>query len=144
MPTRLRKIRKLRGSRTHGWGQISQHRGGGSHGGHGMTGRHKHLWTWTVVNDPDYFGKNGFKRAWEVKPSYVNVGELDEISENLLEKELATKESDGVHIDLDTLGIGKLLGRGKVDRPLVVKVSSFSELAKKKIEAAEGKIISKD
>ena len=144
MPTRLRKIRKLRGSRTHGWGQISQHRGGGGHGGHGMTGRHKHLWTWTVVNDPDYFGKNGFRRAWDVKPSYVNVGELDEISENLLEKELATKESDGVHIDLDTLGIGKLLGRGKIDRQLVVIVSSFSELAKKKIEAAEGKIISKD
>jgi large subunit ribosomal protein L15 len=144
MPTRLRKIRKLRGGRHHGWGQVSQHRGGGAHGGHGMTGRHKHLWTWTVVNDPDYFGKNGFKRAWIVEPSCVNVGELDEISDSLLEKELATKESDGVHIDLDSLGIGKLLGRGKIDSPLIVKVASFSELAKTKIEAAEGKIISKD
>ena len=109
-----------------------------------MTGRHKHLWTWTIVNDPDYFGKNGFKRAWVVAPSHVNVGELDEISEDLLAKELATKESDGIHIDLDSLGIGKLLGRGKTDKPLIVKVASFSELAKKKIEAAEGQIVSKD
>ena len=144
MPTSLRKIRKQRGSRTHGWGQIAQHRGSGSHGGYGKTGRHKHLWTWTVVKDPDYFGKDGFKRAWQGKPLCINVDELNEISANLLAKDLATKEGDSINIDLAVLGIGKLLGRGKIDKPLIVKVAAFSELAKKKVEAAEGQIVLKD
>ena len=38
MPTRLRKVRKQRGSRTHGYGQIGQHRHSGKQGGHGNAG----------------------------------------------------------------------------------------------------------
>lgn len=50
MPTRLRKVRKKRGSRYYGYGQIGQHRGGGSRGGRGRVGRkRKHLWTARVM-----------------------------------------------------------------------------------------------
>ena len=38
MPQKLRKTRKMRGSRTHGYGQIGQHRKGGGKGG-GRGGR---------------------------------------------------------------------------------------------------------
>ena len=144
MPTRLRKVRKFRGTRTHGWGQIAQHRGGGSRGGHGETGGHKHEWTWTVVYAPDRFGKVGFKRAWVDRPATINVGRLDEISEELVGEELAVKEDSGIRVDLGALGIGKLLGEGRVEKALIVKVASFSEEAKRKIEEAKGRITSEN
>jgi len=83
MPTRIRKIRKQRGSRSHGWGQSAGHRGAGSRGGVGNTGGHKHRWTYTVVNEPDYFRKHGFHH-YSVESVSLNVGELDQISKTLL------------------------------------------------------------
>jgi len=38
MPHKLRKTRKMRGSRTHGYGQVGQHRKSGSRGGVGKAG----------------------------------------------------------------------------------------------------------
>ncbi|MEM2955643.1 MAG: 50S ribosomal protein L15, partial [Nitrososphaerales archaeon] len=61
MPTRLRKTRKLRGSRTVGYGQVGQHRKSGSRGGKGKAGLHKHKWSWTVKYAPNYFGRDEFK-----------------------------------------------------------------------------------
>lgn len=144
MPTRFRKVRKFRGGRSHGWGQSAGHRGSGSQGGYGQAGGHKHHWTWTVVHDPDHYGKVGFKRAWVKRSVIINAGELSEASDDLLARNLATKEDDGIHVDLSVLGIGKLLGRGRIEKPFIVKVSSFSELAKSKIEEARGRIISGD
>lgn len=144
MPTRLRKVRKFRGSRTHGWGQVAQHRGSGSKGGYGETGGHKHKWTRTIVYEPNRFGKVGFKRAWVDRAATINTGELDEISEELVARKLAVKEDDGIHVDLDTLGVGKLLGEGRVEKALIVKVGSFSEEAKRKIEEAKGRIVSEN
>ena len=102
------------------------------------------MWTWTIVHDPDRFGKDGFKRAWVKKRISINAGELDEASEELLSRKLASKESDGIHIDLGSFGIDKLLGRGKIEKPFVVKVNSFSETAKRKIEEAKGRIVTED
>jgi len=144
MPTRLRKVRKFRGSRTHGWGQVAQHRGAGSKGGHGQTGGHKHGWTYTIVYEPDRFGKTGFKRSWIERPAIINAGELDEMAEGLVAEKLAVKDDEGIHVDLGTLGVGKLLGEGRVEKPLIVKVDSFSEAAKRKIEEAKGRIVSEN
>lgn len=144
MPTRLRKVRKFRGSRTHGWGQIAQHRGGGSRGGYGETGGHKHEWTRTIVHEPDRFGKHGFKRAWVDRATTINAGELDELAEALVARKLAVKEDDGIHVNLGDLGVGKLLGEGMVEKALIVKVASFSEEAKRKIEEAKGRIVSEE
>jgi large subunit ribosomal protein L15 len=144
MPTRVRKVRKFRGGRTHGWGQSAGHRGSGSKGGYGKTGGHKHGWTWTVVHDPNHFGKDGFKRAWVDRPSAINAGVLDEVSDELVAKKLAIEETDGIHIDLNALGIRKLLGGGKIEKALIIKVDSFSEAAKRKIEEAKGRILPED
>ena len=140
MPQRLRKVRKQRGSRTHGWGQVGQHRGIGMRGGHGKAGRKKHKWTYVVKYDRNYFGKHGFQRSWANRPTTMNVGELDTQIEELMTHEAIRREEREYHINLDELGIGKLLGSGRVTKPIRVTVKSWSAAAAQKIEAAGGQI----
>ncbi len=52
----------------------------------------------------------------------------------------AAKEGP-VSIDLDSKGVEKLLGSGDVTRAYNVKVSSYTERAKQKLEEAGGKIL---
>ena len=141
MPHRKRKVRKKRGSRTHGYGRVGQHRGGGQRGGHGKVGFHKHKWTYTVKYDPDRFGKHGFKRPIRKEVSAINVGKLDEQIESLLDSKQAEKTKEGVKVYLNRLGFEKLLGKGKVTHPLIIQVDSCSKSAAEKIEEAGGKIL---
>jgi large subunit ribosomal protein L15 len=138
MPHRLRKIRKRRGSRTHGFGRVGQHRGGGQRGGHGKAGFHKHKWTYVIKYEPDYFGKKGFTspKSLKRKVNAINVGTLDELAEKL-----STKKEGKLFIDLESLGYTKLLGTGKVTKPLTVKVPSCSKSAAEKIKEAGGQIL---
>ncbi len=132
MPTRLRKVRKLRGSRTHGWGQVGQHRKSGQKGGTGNAGLHKHKWSWTVKYAPDHFGKDSLKPKRASKPrKWINVGELETLSQSQNTSE----------INLTNLGYEKLLGAGSVKIPLKVVVKSCTEQAKAKIQAAGGQVI---
>jgi len=141
MPHKKRKVRKERGSRTHGYGIIGQHRGGGQRGGRGETGGKKHKWTYTVKYAPERFGKHGFKPPRRREVNAINVGELDEQISNLMTDKKAKKTKEGVEIDLDQLGYDKLLGEGQVTHPLIVKVDSYSESAAEKIQNAGGKIL---
>ena len=131
MPTRIRKVRRQRGSRTHGYGQIGQHRHSGKQGGHGNAGLHKHKWSWLVINDPDHFGRDPFRPPsyYAHAKNWVNVGQLDAIS------------AGAKSLDLTSMGIGKLLGSGAVSGAYEVKVDSFTKKAQAKIEAAGGKIL---
>ena len=141
LPHKVRKVRKMRASRTHGYGQIGQHRKG-SKGGR-KAGRHKHGWTYVIKHEPDYFGKKGFKSLKEFAPkiNVINVGELEELADRLaVEKKLERKEKK-VFLDLDKLGYDKLLGMGKITKPILVKVGSISESAAKKVEEAGGQIL---
>jgi len=140
MPHKKRKVRKQRGSRTHGYGRVSQHRGGGQRGGHGKAGRHKHKWTYIVKYEPDYFGKHGFKPPRRRKANAINVGELDEKISELLKEKKAGKKEDGFHIDLHQIGYDKLLGSGQVTYPLIIKVDSYSKTAEEKVRKAKGRI----
>jgi large subunit ribosomal protein L15 len=140
MPQRLRKVRKLRGSRSHGWG-VRQHKGKGSHGGFGRAQGHKGKWTYTVKYEPNRYGKHGFKSHTNVEINTINVGELDEITNKLLAGGNAVKEDKLYVIDLTKLGIGKLLGSGSVKHQLKIKVNAHSQLAAKKIEDAQGLIM---
>ena len=143
MPTRLTKTRRLRGSRTSGWGQTHAHRGAGSHGGFGKTGGHKHGWTYIIKYEPDYFGKHGFYRQSQPVKS-LNVGEVNQLAETLLSDGKASKKDEGTYIDLDALGVDKLLGSGRVDRQLILKVKAFSSGAAEKIRGAKGQILSEE
>ncbi|MCF3653683.1 MAG: 50S ribosomal protein L15 [Aigarchaeota archaeon] len=141
MGTRHRKSRKRRGSRTCGWGQIGQHRKSGSRGGHGHAGMHKHKWTWVLRYDPDYFGKHGFYRPNKREIRSMNLIQLSTLVENL-ERRGELKLMDGMPvIDLSALGVGKLVGRGKLDRGFVVIVDSWTERAEKAVREAGGKLL---
>jgi large subunit ribosomal protein L15 len=130
LPTRARKGRRYRGMRTHGYGQIGQHRHSGKQGGHGNAGLHKHKWSWLVLNDPDHFGRDDFRPPGrQPLESWVNVGHLDSLAKG--EKSL----------DLTAMGIHKLLGSGTVSGPYEVKVESATKRAQAKIEAAGGKLV---
>jgi len=130
----------MRGSRTHGYGQIGQHRKAGGRGGKGEAGYHKHFWTYTVAKEPNHFGKHGFSSPTRHPINAVNVGELNERIEGLLAKNQATKTKEGIAIDLTQLGYDKLLGKGKVTHPLILRVESSSKSATEKIEKAGGQI----
>jgi len=138
MPHKLRKIRKKRGSRTQGYGRVGQHRKTGSKGMR-KAGRHKHGWTYVLRYEPDYFGKKGFTspKSLRKKENVVNIGKLDEVAGKLS----VEKEKGKFFIDLESLGYTKLLGAGKVTKPLVVKVASCSKAAAEKIKEAGGQIL---
>jgi len=81
--------------------------------------------------------KRGFTNIFKKEFAIVNLDQLDTFGENeeisaasLLNKGIINKVKDGV----------KILGRGEVSKALVFKVSACSESARKKIEAAGGKV----
>ena len=141
MPHKLRKVRKKRGSRTHGYGQIGQHRKGSK--GERKAGRHKHGWTYVIKYEPEYFGKKGFTSLKERsrKINIINVGELDELVDRLAVEKRLERKGKNFFLDLEKLGYDKLLGMGKITKPMLVKVASYSEAAAKKIEEAAGQIL---
>jgi large subunit ribosomal protein L15 len=127
-----------------GWGQVGQHRKHSQKGSR-KVGRHKHLWTYTIKYEPDYFGgKKGFTspRSLKQKINVINVGELDELVDKLARAEQLEKREDKAFLDLDKLGYQKLLATGKITKPLLVKVAMHSKNAAKKIEEAGGQILS--
>ena len=137
MPHKERKTRKMRGSRTHGYGRIGQHRDAGSKGQR-KVGRHKHLWSYVVTHEPDYFGKHGFTSPQSLKreEKVINVAKLDEIAQLSTEK-----EKGKTHINLTSLGYTKLLGTGKITKSLTVTVQSCSKTAEEKIKKAGGQVL---
>jgi len=142
MPHKLRKTRKLRGSRTHGWGQVGQHRKHGMKGGRGKAGGHKHKWTYIVKYEPDYFSRRGFRcptSRGELKT--INLGELDELVDRLVEENKLNMEEGKYVVDLEKLGYEKLLGEGEVSKPLIVKTKFYSKLAEKKIQDVGGQLV---
>lgn len=141
MPHDLRKIRKKRGSRTCGYGRVGQHRKSGSKGER-RAGRHKHLWSWVLRYEPDYFGYKGFvsqkqKRIKDIR--CINLKELEEIA---LRNAAKVEAGEKIFIDLKAMGFVKLLGEGRISRPVIVRVPSYTEAALRKIREAGGEIIS--
>jgi large subunit ribosomal protein L15 len=129
MASRLRKVRRLRGSRTHGWGQVAQHRRTGAKGGSGMAGLHKHKWSYTVKYFPDHFGSNKWHPPNQmITDRWINLYQLSNLNHG------------GQLIDLVALGYDKLLGQGMVHEALKVKARRASGSAIEQIKAAGGSI----
>ncbi|MFA4819739.1 MAG: uL15 family ribosomal protein [Candidatus Aenigmatarchaeota archaeon] len=119
------KVRKWRGRTSHGWGCKKKHRGGGSQGGRGLGGGHKHKFSFVTSKDPGRYGYKGFYSKRKTDKT-LNINDIEKM--------------DGNNFDLGKLGYDKLLGTGKINRSVVVKVKKFSKMAKEKIEKAGGKI----
>ena len=134
--------KKFRGSRTCGGGTHKNRRGAGNRGGRGKAGGCKHHFVRAMLRGYSY-GKHGFKLPAEISRdvSIVNVGELDELAPYLVEEGLAEVKDEAYHINLENIGIEKVLGSGRVTKNLVVTSEEFSVSAREKIENAGGSCI---
>ncbi|MDI6806756.1 MAG: uL15 family ribosomal protein [Candidatus Aenigmarchaeota archaeon] len=139
---RRKKHRKFRGRRTYK-GAKKRRRGAGRRGGRGLAGLHKHKWTYTVKYTPEHFGKRGFVPPKVVmKPiKAINLEELDKIAEKLVEQKLAEKVDNKIKINLQKIGYERVLGGGKVTKPLIIETKYFSRKAKEKLEASGGGVV---
>lgn len=136
-----KKVRRLRGSRTHGYGRIGQHRKGGQRGGKGKTGGKKHDWTYVTAHDPDRFGKHGFHRHSKLRQDHatINVGDIARNLPRFTEGHAPVKDTP-LTIDLAAHGYDKVLGAGRISVPLTISAPLFTHRAAEKIKAAGGKI----
>ncbi len=146
MIRRKKKVRKLRGSHTHGWGCKKKHRGGGSKGGKGMagTGKRKNTkWTWVIKYAPDHLGKRGFHRPKAVQyiPQVINLSDIDENLQLFLDAGIAYEEEGKIIVDTTQLGVDKVLGSGKLTKPLVIKAYYVTPKAEEKIKAVGGEVL---
>ena len=81
--------------------------------------------------------KRGFVNIFKTEYSIVNVGELKAFSAHA---EITPKELLDIGLIKSFKNPVKILGEGKIDRPLIVKANKFSATAEKKIVAAGGKV----
>jgi large subunit ribosomal protein L15 len=148
MVRRFKPYRKYRrGTRTHGWGRVGQHRKAGSSGGKGMVGFHKHKWSLVMKYGESgtgwpFYGKHGFKQPPSASVEWrpINVGRLAEIISELKREGKVVEEGGRYVVKLPELGYNKLLGGGDIDVPVVVYVPAASRLAVKKIAKAGGEV----
>lgn len=99
-----------------------------------MAGMHKHKWSYTVKYAPDHFGHDQFHPPVRIITNkWLNLGELQAIA-------LKSGKQNGEVLDLGSLGYDKLLGQGKVEQALSVKVPRASARAVEKLKAAGGSI----
>ena len=140
MATRKRKVRKLRGSRTHGWGTSGQHRESGMLGGHGNAGLLRGKKSAVIRYGIELKKKRLLPRLEDKRRSVTSVGQLEDLV-GRRDCAHAVSEREGKKlVDLRALGFTKLLGSGKIQAPILVKIDSFSKSAAAKIEAAGGRI----
>jgi large subunit ribosomal protein L15 len=67
----------------------------------------------------------------------INVGTLDEVAQKLW----VEQENGKFFVDLERHGYTKLLGSGRITKPIVVKVPAFSKSAAEKVKEAGGEIL---
>ncbi len=102
-----RKLNKLRGKRTHGKGDTKNKRGGGSRGGRGKAGSHKHKYNLYCYD----FGTERKRIIAKKALVALNIDELNKIVEKKIE-EGKIKDIEEIHIDGKEWKIDKILGRG--------------------------------
>ena len=147
-----KKIRKMRGTRTCGYGRVGQHRKTGQRAGRGKTTQWKKSKRSYYLKqkelgfpDPDWImGKRGFKRPQDMvrltKVNAINIKDLDYKIERYVQEKIATKSTDTYTINLSNINIQKIIGRGQINKKINISVKKASEKAIEKIEAAGGKV----
>lgn len=115
------------------------HKGGSGRAGRGKRAAHRKQ---AFLKAGLKLGKKGFKRPQSLteEKTTINIGKINEKSEELLEMGAAEKKGDKILVNLDKLGYDKVLGKGRVSKPLVIKAKNFSKKAKEKVKGAGGKI----
>ena len=129
-----KKVRKMRGSRSHGTGDKKK-RGAGQRGGRGNAGTGKRADTKKPSIDvKSYFGKSGFKKKG-VKEDIVCVN-LSFIQDNY-KKFVDTKIIKNNILDLKGIDANKLLGSGNLKESVKIKTKYASAKALEKAKNAK-------
>ncbi|MBI2675455.1 MAG: uL15 family ribosomal protein [Candidatus Aenigmarchaeota archaeon] len=134
MAAKRAKSRKMRGSKTHGYGFKKKHRGKGSKGGKGRAGRfgQKFLHYLKKEGRP---GKHGFKglgrRKLEEKDRAIGLRDIE-----MLANRHGIKE-----INSEDYGYQKVLASGTITLPLTIKAKRFTKRAEEKILKAGGRAV---
>lgn len=138
MATRNRKTRKLRGSRTCGWGQVAQHRASGHKGGLGKSGMLKHHFSTMLKEFPDHFGHDSSHPPHpNIIKKWVNVRDLDDLF-----TKFGKQEENKKVLDLTKTKYDKLLGGGQIQTAYAIKISQFTASAEEKVKKAGGEVTS--
>ena len=140
MTTRFKKTRKMRGEVQMGYGRIGKHR---KHpGGRGNAGGLLHHRTLFDKYHPGYFGKVGMRVFHLKKNLYfrpcINLDKLLSLVPKDVLEQAKTVKDKSLTIDVLKYGYYKVLGKGKVPIPLLVKAKFFSKEAEKRIKEAGG------
>ena len=147
-----KRIRKMRGTRTCGYGRVGQHRKSGQRAGRGKTTQWKASKKSYYLKqkelgfpDPDWdMGKKGFKRPADIvrlnRVNAINVMDLDIKIESLVQDKKASKSGDVYSLNLSDINIQKILARGEINKKINLSVKKASKKAVQKIEAAGGKV----
>ncbi|MGB2842673.1 MAG: uL15 family ribosomal protein [Halobacteriota archaeon] len=136
-----KRVKRIRGTRTCGGGSAKKRRGKGNKGGSGNAGAYEHHFVRSLKKGIRK-GKNKSQLPLQNRSAdtAVNVGELEEMLEELIEEGKAEEKSGGIYLDAPRLGIQKILGKGKVTRKLTVRATKISKVAREKIERAGGEV----
>ena len=141
MTTRLKKTRKMRGEVQMGYGRIGKHR---KHpGGRGLAGGQHHHRIMMDKYHPGYFGKVGM-RVFHLKKNihYRPIINLDKIltliPKDVVEKAKTSNSDEKLTIDVTKYGYYKVLGKGILPFPIIVKAKFFSKEAEKRLKEAGG------
>jgi large subunit ribosomal protein L15 len=109
-------------------------------GGHGNAGWKRHRWS-SVIRYGWQIGKTGFTPVNQHPQKPINVGDLELGLERLIEQGKA-KQADGkIEINLSEIGYTKLLGSGRITRPVRIIVAQSSEKATEKVSQAGGQVV---
>ena len=141
MTTRFKKTRKMRGEVQMGYGRIGKHR---KHpGGRGLAGGQHHHRIMMDKYHPGYFGKVGM-RVFHLKKNIhyrpiINLEKiLNLVPKDVVEKAKTSNSAEKLTIDVTKYGYYKVLGKGQLPFPIVVKAKFFSKEAEKRIKEAGG------
>jgi len=143
---RDKKVKKYRGSKTHGGGSMKKRRGAGNRGGRGLAGSGKraahHVQRIIKRFGKGYLGKNGFTSKSRSNVKGINLKDIELNLDKYMEKNLIKKDGEIYSIDLSKLGYNKLLGSGQINNKYKITTKFVSKTAKEKIEKKGGEVVS--
>jgi large subunit ribosomal protein L15 len=140
-----KKVRKYRGSKTHGGGSMKKRRGAGNRGGRGNAGTGKRgdqkkpsIWKYDNYPKP---GKHGFKSKNKIRQKPVNLIDIERKFDRLLEKGIIKKKESFYILDLKDMKKNKLLGTGNITKKMKITALYASASAVSKVKKAGGEVV---
>jgi large subunit ribosomal protein L15 len=144
---RKKKYRKYLGQRYARRGYNDRNRGRGNKGGAGFSGWRfkKQKYIKLIKEYPEKFeDKKGFTSIkYNVEKSIINLGDIEEYFDYLLSEGIIKNEGEYYTIDLDEIGVDKLLGAGRISKKMKIYVREASEGAIEKVKNVGGEVIIK-